>query len=153
MATWNWTVLGISLALSWGAIAPAASAQTGQLDYTLSSQGSGSYEVLVRQAEQTAESLVRQSFIDNPALTEVSVRILGEHNGSEVPVLYVTVARSVWQNNPDIRTQARYFGRSSAVLLGFLQPQAIQTAALPTSYPTAQDIENSLSDTEPNFYD
>jgi hypothetical protein len=147
----NWA-LGMFLVLGWGAIAPAV-AETRQLDYTLSSQGSRSYEALVRQAEQMADNLVRQSFSE-AAVTQVSLRILGEHNGSEVPVLYVTVSRSSWQSNSDIRTQARYFGRPSAVLLGFTQPQAIQTvASLPISYPTAQDVENSLSDIEPNFYD
>lgn len=142
--------LGI-IALNWGAIVPAG-AETRQLDYTLSSQGSRSYEALVQQAEQMASSLVQQSFSD-ATVTQVSLRILGEHNGSEVPVLYITVTRSDWQSNPDIRTQARYFGRPSAVLLGFTQPQAVQTASVPIGYPTEQDVENSLSDIEPNFYD
>ncbi|NJO75690.1 MAG: hypothetical protein HC833_19140 [Leptolyngbyaceae cyanobacterium RM1_406_9] len=153
MRIWHWALLGMSFVMNWGAIAPAVLAEARQLDYTLSSQGSRSYAVLVQQAEQMADRLVRQSFSD-AAVTQVSLRILGEHNGSEAPVLYLTVSRTDWQANPDIQTQARYFGRPSAVLLGFTQPQAIQTAAaLPIGYPTSQDVENSLSDTEPNFYD
>jgi hypothetical protein len=153
MRIWHWALLGMSLVVNWGAIAPAVLAEELQLDYTLSSQGSRSYEVLVQQAEQMADRSVRQSFSD-AAVTQVSLRILGEHNGSEVPVLYVTVSRADWEANPVIQTQARYFGRPSAVLLGFTQPQAIQTAAaFPIGYPTSQDVENSLSDIEPNFYD
>lgn len=147
----KWSILSALLVLGWGTIAPSAQAAARQLAVTLSSQGD-SYDGLVQQAEAAASDLVRQSFAQDSGLSAVTVQILGEHNGQEAPLLLVQIARADWQRNPSIRAQTRYFGRSSAVLLG-MTIDSNQTAALPSPASTTDLVSASMSDTEPNFYD
>jgi hypothetical protein len=144
-----WITLGLSLTLSWATFTPAVMAEARRIDYTLNSGDSLSYALLVQQADIMARDLVQRSFAESSDITEVYVRVMGEHNGLEAPLLYVMVSRTQWQSRADVRTYTRYFGRSSAVLLGLVPSQNSQ-AAVPIA--STASTPGYISDTEPNFY-
>lgn len=116
----NWIVLGASV-ISWGIVATPAAAEIKRIDYTVRSEPNQSFSTLIQQAESLATSFIEQGFAEDTSVTEISVNILGERNGQQVPLLASRVARSNWQNQPQIRPWTRYF-RASAVLLGFRKP-------------------------------
>lgn len=125
-----------------------------QINFTLSSQSSQTFVGLIQQAESLATSLINRGFAESPGITEISVSILGERNGQEVPLLFSRVSRSDWQRQPGIQQWTRYFN-TSAVLLGFLKPQ-LQQSTSPTFEdtftqqsppPTSED--NSIQQSSP----
>lgn len=145
----HWIILGaVSILSGLGVFVPAAQAELKQVDFTPSSQSNQTSEIsqinftlssessrtfagLIQQAESLATRLINRGFAESPGITEISVSILGERNGQEVPLLFSTVSRSDWQKQPRIQQWTRYFG-NSAVLLGFLKPQ-VQQSPSPTS--------------------
>lgn len=106
---------------SWGVVVTPAVAEMKRIDFTVRSEPNQSFATLMQQAEFLATSFVEQGFAEDTSITEVSVNILGERNGQQVPLLVSRVARSDWQGQPEIRPWTRYF-RTSAVLLGFRKP-------------------------------
>lgn len=106
-------------------------AETKQSDFTLRADGDQTFETLVQQAESLASKLIKQGFAEKSSVTEVSVTIMGERNGQEVPLLLSRVSRSSWQTEPKIQRWSVYFDRA-ARLLGFVQPQSPQNT-LPSS--------------------
>lgn len=144
----QWLVLGmLSILGSLGAIATPVRAETRQLDFTISSYSNQTFPELMRQAESLAENSIKQAFAEKADVTEVSVRIIGERNGEQAPILSVTVSRSSWQTQPRIQRWTK-FGNSE-LLLGFLQTRARQSAPSP---PAFDEVSASQSDREPNFY-
>ncbi len=101
-------------------------AGTRQIDFTLRSENNQTFTALMQQAEVLAKSLIERGFAESPDTTELSVNILGERDGQEVPLLFSRVSRSDWQKQPIIRQWTRYLS-SSAVLLGFKKPQVQQS--------------------------
>lgn len=145
--------MGVSLTLGWCTSVPAALAETRQIDYVLNSGGSLSYQALIQQANLVVEDLVQRSFAESSDIAEIYIRMMGEHNGSEAPLLYVMVSRSQWQSHADIHAQTRYFGRSSAVLLGLAPSQNAQAASIAPTFTSALNRPVApISDIEPNFY-
>lgn len=145
-----WCLVGLlSILLSnLGAIAAPYLAEPRRIDYTLSSQANQTFSGLMQQAEALAENLVKQAFAQNPGLTEVSITIVGKHNGQEVPLLFSRVSRSNWQKEPRIQPWTRY-ASTSARLLGFSKPKVPQSVA---KQPVFDQVGASMSDIEPNFY-
>lgn len=144
----HWFFVGLlSIFLSnLGAIASPAWAESRQT-VTLSSQGNQTFVGLMQQAEALVENLVEQAFAQSPSLTEVSITIVGEHNGQEVPLLFSRVSRSNWQKEPRVQPWTRY-ASNSAILLGFLKPKIPQSI----TKPVFNRVAASMSDIEPNFY-
>ena len=101
-----------------------ASAESVERNFILNSEGSQSFDILLQQAQDLAQSSIEQEFIENPEVTEVSILILGEHQGQIVPLLRSQVSRSGWQQDSRIYRWTRYFANTSRVLLGFNQPSA-----------------------------
>ena len=101
-------------------------AGTRQIDFTLRSENNQTFTALMQQAEVLAKSLIERGFAESPDTTELSVNILGERDGQEVPLLFSRVSRSDWQKQPSIRQWTRYLG-TSAELLGFKKPQVQQS--------------------------
>jgi hypothetical protein len=83
-----------------------------------------------------------------PILTEVSVTIVGEHNGQQVPLLSSNVSRSNWQTKPNVQVWSRYFGTAES-LLGFVKPQ--QPAATVAVVASFDPIAASLSGQRAEF--
>ena len=130
-------------------IPTVAWAENKQISYTLNAHN-GSYQALIEQAESWAGKLIGQEFTQNSSLTEVTVSIIGERNGQEVPLLTAKVSRANWQENPQTRSWTQYHS-SSAVLLGFkqVQPRA-NIVRLPNREFLNRDVASSHQ--EPNFY-
>ena len=140
--------LGALVALSMALSTPAW-AEPKQISILLSSQGNQDFETLIDQAELMASNFIQQVFAESPEITEVSITIVGEHNGQQVPLLSSNVSRSNWQTKPNVQVWSRYFG-SAQSLLGFVKPQ-LPTATV-ASVASFDPIAASLADKEPNFY-
>jgi hypothetical protein len=111
------------------------STQSKQINFTLHITRTQSFAELMQQAELTATKLTQQGFTENSRLHEMSVRIFGERNGQEAPLLFTKVSRFDWQKQPRIQNWSQYF-TSSAILLGLLgtekQPSSPSTSTTPT---------------------
>lgn len=116
----SWSILGASL-ICWGILATPAAAELRRIDDTIRSEPEQTFETLMQQAESLATDLVNQGFAEDN-VTEVSVHILGERHGQQVPLLFSRVSRADWQKHTGIRQWTRYF-RASGVLLGFFKPE------------------------------
>ena len=121
-----------------------ARAETKSFDFTLSSSGERNFEALVQQAESVASNLIEKEFAKRSSLTEVSVTIVGERNGQEVPLLFSKVSRSNWQTKPKIQRWTKYFGKA-AVLLGFKKPEGSQAISPTQSSVAISSTAESLS--------
>jgi hypothetical protein len=112
----------LTILISFGIFNPSALADTKQIRSTLRPAKDQTFTELMERAESVAERLVRQTFAREPKVTEVSVTVLGERNGQEVPLLLSTVSRSNWKKNPRIRPWTTYFNNFSVALLGYRKP-------------------------------
>lgn len=140
--------LGALVALSMALSAPAK-AEPRQISILLSSQGNQDFETLMQQAEFVAGNFIQQVFVESSNVTEVSLTIVGEHNGQQVPLLSSNVSRSNWQTKPNVQAWSRYFSTAQS-LLGFVKPQ--QPAATVASVLIFDPIAASVTDREQNFY-
>lgn len=140
----HWTILGASAIGCWSIFTAPAVAEIKRIEYTLRSQPNQTFTTLMQEAESLASNLVEQGFAENN-VTEVSVNILGERHGQQVPLLSSRVARADWQKQPGIQQWTRYF-RTSAVLLGFYKPEEPNQSpisAFPNS--TSESVSNPTS--------
>jgi len=151
------SILGtLSILLSLGMLARSAVADSAQIDVTPSSQNPQTAEVrqveftlkadsdqtssaLIQQAELLAQGFIEQGFAQNPCPKRISVKILAERDGQEIPLLFSEVSRSDWQKQPNIQHWSKDFS-TSAVLLGFLKPSLQQSAS-----PGVADTSNQPS--------
>ena len=126
-----------------------AQAESKQIQLLLDSQGSPNFNTLLQQAESVARNSVEKTFTENSNITDVSITIVGEHNGAVVPLLSTTVSRTNWLANPSVQAWSQYFS-TAEVLLGFNKPliPAHSTASATNFNPVAA----SMADKDPNFY-
>ena len=96
-------------------------AETKESYLTLNSDDSQSYANLVQQAEELAKQSIAREFLENPAVTQVTVIITADRSRQRVPVLRSRVSRSQWQKDSRIEQWTRYFA-DSKLLLGFIDP-------------------------------
>ena len=134
------------------ALPSPACAELLQEAFVLSAQGSQNFDALMRQAESIALEFIEQSFAQSPSVTEVSVMVVGEYNGQEVPLLSSRVSRSSWQAEPRLYAWTQYFG-SAEILLGFIKPQKPIATASAAPVPAFDPVGASMTDREPNFYE
>jgi hypothetical protein len=121
--------------------ATSVRAETKSFDFTLSSNGNQTFATLVQQAESLASNSIEQGFAEKSSVTEVSVTIVGEHNGQQVPLLFSKVSRSDWHTEPKIQRWTRYFIKAAA-LLGLNKPQSqanLPRKSAPTFKPRIED--------------
>ncbi|NEO78876.1 hypothetical protein [Moorena sp. SIO4G3] len=77
---------------------PTASAENKEYHVILNYDSSKSFECLIQQTENLAQTKLNQEFTENPDITSISLMILGERNGQVVPLMMIaTVSRSQWQ--------------------------------------------------------
>lgn len=127
-----------------------ASAETKEKIFILNSDGTQSFETLIRYAQDLARNSIEQEFRGTPEATEVSITISTEHNGQIVPLLNSKVSRSQWQRDSRIYRWTKYFG-SSGVLLGFYAPS---TSPKPQLSPGAVIVPRRLmNEKDPGFRD
>jgi hypothetical protein len=125
--------MGIYSRLLWGTIlalsglvttSSIATAESVERNLMLNSDGSPSFEALLQEAQDLAKYSIEQEFAENPTTTEVSIVVIGEHQGQIVPLLRSQVTRTQWQEDSRIYRWTRYFATSSKVLLGFRSPSS-----------------------------
>jgi hypothetical protein len=95
-----------------------ARAQSESLSLILSAEGIPSFASLMQQAESQTGKLIQQKFNQKPRITEITITVVGDRNGQQVPLLYTKVSRVDWRSQPAIGRWTRYF-HNSALLLGF----------------------------------
>ena len=137
--------------LCWGAILvlstlvstiSLASAESVERNLILNSDGSQSFETLLQQAQDLAKDSIEQEFAENSDVTEVSILVLGEHQGQIVPLLRSQVSRSGWQQDSRIYRWTRYFANNSKVLLGFNTPPPPPTPQVDPAEERRRRIQN-----------
>jgi hypothetical protein len=102
-----------------------------------------SYAALVQEAEGLARQLIQQA-LQAPSVETVVVRVGGDRFGAVAPLLTLRVTRTEWQAQPKVQAWARYGGRSSMQLLGYLEPKlpsgeiATAPAVAPPAAPTSE---------------
>lgn len=116
-------VLGLSYLVTLVSIAFAQTAQTREHNFTLPVNRNQSIVNFLQQAEDLASNVIEQEFTENSEVTEVSITILGDHNGQIVPLLTSKVSRSQWEQDPRIYRWTRYFNSAGGMLLGFYEQQ------------------------------
>lgn len=110
---------------SWGTI-EIAQAETARIDdITIDRQPDETYESLIGRAEAAARSAVQQGFEQGNRVTDVSVVVLGQNQGTIAPVLVVELSRFQW-NNSDVQSGMTYFS-SARLLLGLEEQQLANT--------------------------
>lgn len=119
-----------------------ASAESVERNFILNSDGSKSFETLLRQAQDLAKDLIEEEFAQNSEVTEVSILVSGEHQGQIVPLLRSQVSRSQWQQDSSMSRWTRYFANNSRVLLGFNKPVAPPNPQLDPAEERRRRIEN-----------
>ncbi|MBI4783223.1 MAG: hypothetical protein HY785_18155 [Oscillatoriophycideae cyanobacterium NC_groundwater_1537_Pr4_S-0.65um_50_18] len=144
-------VLASLLATTLMTAAGSAHAETQELNYTIDSSENRSYATVMEQAEAIAANLITQALTSNSNITEVSVKVTGDRNGSLSPLLFVKVSRSDWQNQPNVQIWAQYFSDAS-VLLGYRSGSQASAIASNPSYAPTIPSGSVNPNSEPNFY-
>lgn len=110
---------------SWGTI-EVAQAETARIDdITIERQPDETYESLIGRAEAAARSAVQQGFDQGNRVTDVSVVVLGQNQGTIAPVLTVELSRPQW-NSSEVQSGTTYFS-SARSLLGLEEQQLANT--------------------------
>lgn len=122
-------ILLLSMVLVPPNITNATQANKNESLVTIATNNNQTFATLIQQAELLASKSIEQKFLETQDVTEVSVTVVGERNGQEVPLLFAKVSRFDWQAEPKIQHWAKYFG-GAEVLLGFLEPKP-QTRTTP----------------------
>lgn len=133
----------IALSLSFCVFHAPAFAEMKQVRSTLRPTQDQTFSDLMKQAERVAEKLVRQTFAQNPKVTDVSVTVLGERNGQETPLLLSTVSRTNWQKKPQIKSWTTYFNNFSIALLGYRKPPVPPAPVAPPPVAVNPDLPPS----------
>jgi hypothetical protein len=84
------------------------------------------YDELMQQARFQVQQLIEQRFSEMSSIHQITIRVVGDRHGQQVPVLIVQVTRSGWYAQPNIDEWARELGTAPRTLLGFTDalPQA-----------------------------
>jgi hypothetical protein len=118
------TALGISLALITGGVwatqtllaPPQAQAYKSRVDVNLDRLRDETYQSFIRRAEIVARAAAQRSFDRDILASEVSIMVIGRHNGTETPVLLLEVSREKWRERPDTRRWATYYRTAQTLL-------------------------------------
>jgi hypothetical protein len=126
----------------------SALASTQQLNLSIRSKENQSFQNLMQEAEALATNSIYQIFQSNYNVTNITVNVIGEHYGQQVPLLSVTVSQANWQKDPQIKSWVKYFSGSER-LLGFAETS--QPISSSTNSPVTQQ-RPYLTENEPNFH-
>ena len=120
-----------------------ASAELVERNFILNSDSNQSFETLLQQAQDLASQSIEQEFAENPETSEISIMVLGEHQGQIVPLLRSQVTRTQWQRDSRIYRWTRYFANNSKVLLGFNNPPTVPKATTYLEVPRRSRLEGT----------
>ncbi len=106
------------------AIAPqVVQAYTTRVDLSLDRLSSESYQSLLRRAEAMARAAAQRSFDKDILVTDVSIIVSVQNQGSIVPVMALEVTRPQWRAKPDPQRWATYFKMARNLLFFSTPPQ------------------------------
>jgi len=158
-------IQGVGLAAGLWAIASvmtplSAHAYTARQEVFLARQSvEETYPTFLRRAEQAARAAAQRYFDRDLLVSEVAITIVGESQGSTIPILALHASRYQWRNRPDPRYWITHFA-TAKTLLGFEEPvtpppapavEAPPTTAPAAAGPPASDRCSSPSDAnDPN---
>jgi len=109
---------GSSIVILSGAIAPpAVQSYTSRVTVLIDRRTEGDFDTLINRAEGAARAGVQRSFDRDILVSQASVTVVAENNGSFVPILTLDVSRTQWKSFPDPQRWATYY-RSAKKLLG-----------------------------------
>lgn len=153
MGAYRYLLRGIICGIfSLALFASTALGEIKELDFTINSNGSESFDSLIQQAEEYAKTSIDREFKADPNLTEISIVILIERQKQVVPILRSRVSRSQWQRDTRIDQWTRYFG-DAKFLLGLRSTNSPQ-ASFPTSQTSSPFFERRrLRENDPGFRD
>lgn len=124
-----------------------AQAETTSIDLSIVRQPDETYETLLDRAEAAARTAVQDNFEQDMNLTDVSIMVVAQNQGSIAPVLSLEVSRTQWFSNPDVNRWVTYFTTARS-LLGF-EDVATTTAEQPgTSTSDMEESDAGSSDTQ-----
>ena len=89
---------------------------TKRVDLSLERQPNETYETLLLRAEAAAREAAQTSFDQDIGVTDVSVIIVAQNQGSIAPVLSLEVNRAQWLSRPDVQSWITYFVSARALL-------------------------------------
>ncbi len=119
-------------------VTPIAVAYTARQEIFLARQSAEeTYDTFLRRAEQAARAAAQRYFDRDLLITEVAITVVGESQGSTIPILALHVSRYQWRNRPDPNRWITHFA-TAKTLLGFADPVTAPpspTAASPASAP------------------
>ena len=133
---------GVPLWLLTEAISPQiVQAYTARVDLAIDGLPEENYETLLRRAESAARSAAQRSFDRDILVTDVSIIVSVQNQGSIAPVLELAVSRPEWRTRPDPQRWATYFKTARLLLLfkqNFTTPIALPQPPTPATNATHQ---------------
>lgn len=131
-------VLGLT-GVSWlvaAAIAPQhVHAYTARSSVTLNHQPNETFQGFLRRAEAVARAAAQRSFDRDILVTDVAVTVLGQNEGTIVPLLTLRVSRQAWRSRPDPQSWISYFPNTQSLLGIQERTVASETQETPTTQP------------------
>ena len=128
-----------------------ARAQPRSLNLVVSSEGMPSFARLMQQAESQTSKLIQQEFERKPKVTEITVTVVGDRNGQQVPLLHTQVSRVDWRSQPVLSHWTRYFSNSALLLSFSSSPNGTATDSQRT--PANVNTARRLKEDDPAYRD
>ncbi|HYX14584.1 MAG TPA: hypothetical protein VE944_09475 [Nostoc sp.] len=91
-------------------------AYTARVDLAIDRLPDENYETILRRAEAAARASAQRSFDQDILVTDVSIIVSVQNNGSIAPVLTLEVSRPQWRSRPDAQNWATYFKTARSLL-------------------------------------
>ncbi len=108
---------GLPLWILTEAISPQiVQAYTDRVDLSIDGLPDENYETLLRRAESAARSAAQRSFDRDILVTDVSIIVSVQNQGSIAPVLGLAVSRPQWRTHPDPQRWSKYFKTARSLL-------------------------------------
>lgn len=153
IAPWS-LALSVAAASSLVAIAPqVVRSQIAAIDVSIARTAGETYQSLVRRSEEAVAAAVDRYFNSNRSANDVAVDVVAENNGTQVPILSLTVSRADWNSRPDPQAWATYLPQAERLLrIGEFaapppapEPETAAPAAAPSQPTTAPTPEAAPS--------
>ncbi len=142
----------VPLWLATEAIAPQiVQAYTARVDLALDRLPEESYESILTRAQTAARTAVQRSLDKDILITDVSVFVSVQNQGTIVPVLELAVSRQQWRNRPDPQRWATYFRTARSLLfldMGRTAKNPLNTEAGNPTPPEASQPPNNPQNPE-----
>lgn len=113
---------------------PIAQAYTARVDVSLNHENGETYQTLVRRAEAVARAAAQRSFDQDILVTDVSVTVLVQNQGTIAPILSLEATRQGWKSRPDPQRWTKYYPTAQSLLQ---LPNATALPAIPQGIPSS----------------